>query len=191
MKIFNYIILLIFKFLAIIKFNYLFFNILFNNFISLNYYLLMKIMFGEVICKFYNMSYWLIKTEPDAFSWEKFVSQGRSVWDGVRNFQARNNLKAMQMGDLALFYHSNQGKEIVGIAKVVKEHYPDPTIPEDPRWVVVEFEPVQALDIPVTLVQLKADERFASLALFKQSRLSVVPINGDEFGAIVDLGTKK
>ncbi len=137
------------------------------------------------------MNYWLIKTEPDAYSWEKFVAQGRSVWDGVRNFQARNNLKAMQMDDLALFYHSNQGKEIVGIAKVVKEHYPDPTIPEDPRWVVVEFEPVQALDIAVTLVQLKADERFANLALFKQSRLSVVPINGDEFGAIVDLGTKK
>lgn len=137
------------------------------------------------------MNYWLIKTEPDAYSWGKFVSQGRSVWDGVRNFQARNNLKAMQIGDLALFYHSNQGKEIVGIAKVVKEHYPDPTIPEDPRWVVVEFEPVQALDFPVTLVQLKSDERFANLALFKQSRLSVVPINEDEFGAIVDLSMKK
>lgn len=138
--------------------------------------------------KLLYMNYWLIKTEPDAYSWEKFVSQGRCVWDGVRNFQARNNLKAMQIGDLALFYHSNIGKEIVGIAKVVKENYPDPTIPEDPRWVVVEFEPVQAFDIPVSLKILKNDDQFSDLALFKQSRLSIVPIKENEFNAIVRLG---
>jgi predicted RNA-binding protein with PUA-like domain len=133
------------------------------------------------------MNYWIIKTEPSAYSWDKFVAEGKSMWDGVRNYQARNNMMAMKEGDLVLFYHSNEGKEIVGMAKVTKEHYPDPTT-DDPRWVVVEFEPVQQFKKPVTLAMLKADERFANVSLVRQGRLSVLPIKREEFDLILGLG---
>ena len=133
------------------------------------------------------MHYWIIKTEPSTYSWDKFVAEGKSMWDGVRNYQARNNMMAMKLGDLVLFYHSNEGKEIVGMAKVTKEHYPDPTT-DDPRWVVVEFEPVQQFKKPVTLVMLKADERFAHVSLVRQGRLSVLPIKREEFDLILGLG---
>jgi predicted RNA-binding protein with PUA-like domain len=133
------------------------------------------------------MHYWIIKTEPSTYSWDKFVAEGKSMWEGVRNYQARNNMMAMKLGDLVLFYHSNEGKEIVGMAKVTKEHYPDPTT-DDPRWVVVEFEPVQQFKKPVTLAMLKADERFAHVSLVRQGRLSVLPIKREEFDLILGLG---
>jgi predicted RNA-binding protein with PUA-like domain len=132
------------------------------------------------------MNYWLIKSEPDTYSWDDFVKEGQSMWDGVRNHTARLNMMAMKEGDLALFYHSNEGKEIVGLAKVVKEHYPDPTA-EDPRWVVVNFVPVEKFPKPVTLKQIKADKRFEDMALVRLSRLSVGPVKPLEFGFIMQL----
>ncbi|MEY4382967.1 MAG: hypothetical protein RI995_509 [Bacteroidota bacterium] len=132
------------------------------------------------------MNYWLIKSEPFKYSWDHFVKEGKSVWDGVRNYQARNNMKAMKVGDWAFFYHSNEGMEVVGIAEVVKEYYQDPTT-EDERWVVVEFKPVQKLPKTVSLKQMKADSRLQSLALIKQSRLSVTPVTKAEFDIILSL----
>ncbi|GAB2772301.1 EVE domain-containing protein [Rhabdobacter roseus] len=132
------------------------------------------------------MNYWIVKSEPFKYSWEHFVSQKRAVWDGVRNYQARNNLMAMRENDLVLFYHSNEGKEVVGLAKVVREHYPDPTT-DDTRWVVVDLEPVERLPKPVGLAQLKADERLRDMALIRQSRLSVLPLRHEEFDLIVGL----
>lgn len=132
------------------------------------------------------MQYWLVKSEPFKYSWETFVSEGRGVWDGVRNYGARNNLKAMSTGDLVLFYHSTQGLAVVGLARVVREHYPDPGT-DDSRWVAVDLEPVEALPKPVTLARLKADVRLQNLALLRQSRLSVVPILPHEFDFIVGL----
>ncbi len=132
------------------------------------------------------MNYWLIKSEPFKYSWEHFVKEGKSVWDGVRNYQARNNLKEMKIGDWAFFYHSNEGLEVVGIAEVVKEFYQDPTT-EDERWVVVEFKPIQKLTNTVTLKQMKADPRLENLALIKQSRLSVTPVTKPEFDIILSL----
>jgi predicted RNA-binding protein with PUA-like domain len=133
------------------------------------------------------MNYWLVKSEPFKYSWDDFVRQEVGTWDGVRNYQARNNLMAMAQGDLVLFYHSNEGKEVVGIAKVVREHYPDPTT-EDPRWVVVDLTPVKKLPKTVTLQQMKADERLQQLALIRQSRLSVTPVSAAEFDTILGLG---
>jgi len=133
------------------------------------------------------MNYWLIKSEPFKYSWDHFVKEGISVWDGVRNYQARNNLKAMKIGDWAFFYHSNEGMEVVGIAEVVKEYYQDPTT-TDERWVVVEFKPVKKLEKTVTLKQMKADSRLENLALIKQSRLSVTPVTKAEFDIILSLG---
>ncbi|WP_420152451.1 EVE domain-containing protein [Siphonobacter sp.] len=133
------------------------------------------------------MNFWLVKSEPFKYSWNDFVKEKRGVWDGVRNFQARNNLKAMAVGDLVLFYHSNEGKEIVGIAKVVREAYPDPTT-EDDRWVVVDLEPVEKLPQSVTLETIKADTRLQNIALIRQSRLSVSPVRPEEFDIIVGLG---
>ncbi|PQA61069.1 EVE domain-containing protein [Siphonobacter curvatus] len=133
------------------------------------------------------MNFWLVKSEPFKYSWNDFVKEKRGVWDGVRNFQARNNLKAMAVGDLVLFYHSNEGKEIVGIAKVVREAYPDPTT-EDDRWVVVDLEPVEKLPKSVTLETIKADTRLQNIALIRQSRLSVSPVRPEEFDIIVGLG---
>ncbi|MFM2284856.1 MAG: hypothetical protein RLZZ543_353 [Bacteroidota bacterium] len=134
------------------------------------------------------MNYWLVKSEPVKYAWEKFVKDKQTFWDGVRNYQARNNLQAMKKGDLVLFYHSNEGMCVVGIAKVVKEHYPDPTI-DDPRWVVVDLAPVEALKNPVTLEQIKADEQLANIGLIRQSRLSVMPLTNAEFDRILALGS--
>ncbi|MEA5141517.1 EVE domain-containing protein [Arcicella rigui] len=132
------------------------------------------------------MNYWLVKSEPFKYSWDDFVKQGTGVWDGVRNYQARNNLKAMKVGDLVLFYHSNEGMEVVGIAKVVKEAYQDPTT-DDTKWVVVDLVPVEKLPKTVTLKQMKADERLQDLSLIKQSRLSVTAIKAEEFDIILGL----
>ena len=137
------------------------------------------------------LNYWLVKSEPDTYGWTNFIEQGRAVWDGVRNYQARNNLKSMQLGDQVLFYHSVTKPGVVGLASVVREHYPDPTIPDDPRWVAIELEPVMAMDRPVTLAQIKAEPLLASISLIKQSRLSVMPIRVDEFELILHLGQNR
>jgi predicted RNA-binding protein with PUA-like domain len=134
------------------------------------------------------MQYWLVKSEPFKYSWEKFNQDGRTFWDGVRNYQARNNLKAMKEGDLVMFYHSNEGKAVVGIAKVVKEFYQDPTT-DDANWVVVDLSPVEALKTPVTLERIKADERLKDISLVRQGRLSVTGLKPEEFDRIVELGS--
>lgn len=135
------------------------------------------------------MHYWLVKSEPDHYGWHHFTEQGRAVWDGVRNYQARNNLKAMQPGDQVLFYHSVTKPAVVGVATVVRAAYPDPTVREEPnRWVVVELEPTLALAQPVPLARLKAEPLLQHLALLRQSRLSVMPIRPDEFDLIVAMG---
>lgn len=136
------------------------------------------------------MNYWLVKSEPFKYSWNQFVKDGRTYWDGVRNYQARNNLKAMKNGDRVLYYHSNEGLEVVGIARVVRESYQDPTI-EDDRWVVVDLEPVKALKSPVPLSDIKQEERLRNISLIKQSRLSVMPVTKDEFELIVKMGAGK
>ncbi|MDQ8053762.1 MAG: EVE domain-containing protein [Pedobacter sp.] len=133
------------------------------------------------------MNHWLVKSEPFKYSWEKFNQDGRTFWDGVRNFQARNNLREMRAGDLVLFYHSNEGKHIVGIAKVVKEAYQDPTT-SDPNWVVVDLAPVQALKNPVTLEQIKAEPTLKDISLVRQGRLSVMPLKAAEFDKILEMG---
>lgn len=134
------------------------------------------------------MNYWLVKSEPFKYSWEKFNQDGRTFWDGVRNYQARNNLKAMKEGDLVLFYHSNEGKNVVGVAKVVKESYQDPTT-SDPNWVVVDLVPVQSLPNPVTLAQIKAEESLKDISLIRQGRLSVMPLKATEFDKILEMGS--
>lgn len=134
------------------------------------------------------MKHWLVKSEPFKYSWEKFNKDGRTFWDGVRNYQARNNLREMKEGDLVLWYHSNEGKNVVGIAKVVKESYQDPTT-DDKNWVVVDLVPVQALDKPVTLEQIKAEESLKDISLVKQGRLSVMPLKATEFDKILEMGS--
>ena len=136
------------------------------------------------------MNYWLIKSEPFKYSWDQFEKDKETFWDGVRNYQARNNLKAMKKGDFVFWYHSNEGMEIVGIAKVVKEAYQDPTT-EDPAWVVVNFKPVKKLKSPVSLVIIKADKRFSNMALIKSSRLSVQPVRSEEWEMVMDLSNQK
>jgi predicted RNA-binding protein with PUA-like domain len=134
------------------------------------------------------MNHWLVKSEPFKYSWTKFNKDKRTFWDGVRNYQARNNLKAMKEGDLVLFYHSNEGKNVVGIAKVVKEFYQDPTT-DDANWVVVDLAPVQALKNPVSLEQIKAEESLKDISLVKQGRLSVMPLKAEEFDKILEMGS--
>jgi predicted RNA-binding protein with PUA-like domain len=134
------------------------------------------------------MQYWLVKSEPHKYSWEKFNEDGCTFWDGVRNYQARNNLKLMKEGDLVLFYHSNEGKAVVGIAKVVKEYYQDPTT-TDPNWVVVDLSPVESLKQPVRLEQIKADAYLQNVGLVRQGRLSVMGLKAEEFDRIVELGS--
>lgn len=135
------------------------------------------------------MNYFLVKSEPFKYSWEQFNEDGQTFWDGVRNYQARNNLKAMKKGDLVLFYHSNEGKEVVGLAKVVKEFYQDPTT-DDERWVVVDLAPVETFKKPVTLEMVKADDFLQDVALVRQGRLSVMPLKVEEFDRIVALGNE-
>ena len=132
------------------------------------------------------MQYWLIKSEPFKYSWDKFVADKSTFWDGVRNYQARNNMRAMQVGDLCLYYHSNEGKEIVGIAEVIKEHYQDPTT-DDNKWVVVDVKPVRALKNNVTLAQMKSDARLEQMSLIRQMRLSVGPVTEDEFNIVMEM----
>lgn len=135
-------------------------------------------------------NYWLVKSEPDAFSWDQQVKNGVEPWTGVRNHSAKNNLKAMRLGDLAFFYHSNIGKEIVGIVKVAREAYPDPTA-ADGGWVCVDMQAVRALPEPVSLATIKSDPRFADLALVRLSRLSVAPVNAGHWVALCELGGVK
>ena len=126
------------------------------------------------------MRYWLLKSEPSAYSWDRLVKDGRTHWNGVRNFQAANNLKAMKTGDRAFFYHSGEGLAIVGIAEIVKEAYPDPTDKEG-RFVMVDVKPVAPVKTPVTLAAIKAEKKLADFALVRQSRLSVVPVSAEEW----------
>jgi len=134
------------------------------------------------------MNHWLVKSEPETYSWEKLNKDGRTVWDGVRNYMARNNLKAMKEGDPVLYYHSGDDKAVMGIAKVVKEFYQDPTT-EDPNWVAVDIAPVKPLKKPVTLGQIKSDELLKNTYLVRQGRLSVMPLKAEEFDRIVEFGS--
>ncbi len=132
------------------------------------------------------MNYWLVKSEPFKYSWEKFEQEGQTFWDGVRNYQARNNLRAMQVGDLVFFYHSNEGMEIVGIAEVIKTAYQDPTT-DDERWSVVDLKCKQKLKRPVRLTDIKNDEILKEMSLVKQSRLSVMPVTKEQFDRVLML----
>lgn len=134
------------------------------------------------------MNHWLVKSEPFKYSWDQFNKDGRTFWDGVRNYQARNNLREMKENDLVLFYHSNEGKHVVGIAKVVKEAYQDPTT-SDANWVVVDLVPVEALKNPVSLAQIKKEESLADVSLVRQGRLSVMPLKAEEFDKILEMGS--
>ena len=131
--------------------------------------------------------HWMVKSEPAAYSWEQFTSDKTAAWTGVRNFQARNNLRAMKVGDLVLFYHSVTGKEIVGIAKVAREAYPDATA-DEPGWDCVDLAPLKPLKQSVPLDKIKAAPALKGIPLLKQSRLSVMPLTAAEYGAIVKLG---
>ncbi|MFQ5415915.1 MAG: EVE domain-containing protein [Myxococcota bacterium] len=131
-------------------------------------------------------SYWLVKSEPDKYSWDDLVRDGSTYWDGVRNYEARNNLQAMRAGDRLLFYHSNEGKQIVGVAVVTKRAYPDPTTDDD-RWVVVDVAPLKALREPVSLARIKDDRALAKLPLVTRSRLSVMPIEKAAFDQLLKL----
>ena len=133
------------------------------------------------------MNYWLVKSEPFKYSWEQFLKDKRTFWDGVRNYQARNNLRAMKKDDTVLFYHSNEGLAVVGIAKVVKESYQDPTT-EDPQWVAVDLAPVETFKTSVTLGEMKQDERLQNIGLIRQAQLSVMPLTKEEFEVIVAKG---
>jgi len=130
---------------------------------------------------------WLVKSEPFKYSWDDLVRDGGTYWDGVRNYEARNNLQAMKRGDRLLYYHSNEGKEIVGIAKVTKSAYPDPTTDDD-RWVAVDVAPVKPLAEPVTLAQIKGDAALKKIQLVTHSRLSVMPIAKAAYDRILKLG---
>ena len=132
------------------------------------------------------MKYWLLKSEPDAWSWDNQVKEGASMWDGVRNYQARNNLKEMKKNDLCFFYHSVTERSIVGIVKVVKEYYPDPT-DKTGRFVVVDVKATKKLKNPVSLDQIKENSKLQDIALVKQSRLSVMPLKKTEWDIIVKM----
>jgi len=135
-------------------------------------------------------SFWIIKQEPSQYNWKQFEKDRETYWDGVRNYQARNNLKKMKKGDNLLFYHSVIGKEIVGIAEVTREAYPDPTT-DDERWVVVDLKPIKPFKVPVTLEEIKAHKELSEIALIKQARLSVMPITKKEFQVLLKLGRTK
>ncbi len=134
------------------------------------------------------MNYWLMKSEPSVYSWTDLERDKKATWDGVRNFQARNNLKAMKKDDLAFLYHSNEDKAIIGIVKIVKENYPDP---KDKNWIVVDIAPVEKLKSSISLAQIKADKRLGEMVLVRSSRLSVQPVRKEEFDMIIKLSTGK
>lgn len=131
------------------------------------------------------MAYWLVKSEPFKYSWDQFVADKQTFWDGVRNYGARNNLKGMKKGDLVLFYHSNEGVEIVGIAKVIKEHYQDPTTEE--AWVVVDLKPVKKLKNAVPLAAIKSNQALANMDLVRLGRLSVQTVKEEEWLIIMEM----
>lgn len=133
------------------------------------------------------MNYWMVKSEPSKYSWEQFQKDKITHWDGVRNFAARNNLRAMKKGDHVFFYHSNEGLAIVGIAKVAKEAYQDPTT-DDPNWVVVDLKPFKSLPKPVTLKQIKAEQELSQMDLVRLSRLSVGAVKEQEYEKILKMG---
>ena len=139
------------------------------------------------------MAYWLLKTEPEDFSWDDQVKRGAKgeVWSGVRNFTARGNLKAMKKGDQAFFYHTGDQKQIVGVVEVMREHYPDPTAKKDEPWVVIDIRAVEPMPKPVTLAAIKADARFKDMALVKYGRLSVQPVTPEHWKAIRKMGGMK
>src|SRR6266404_944144 len=132
--------------------------------------------------------FWLVKQEPSAYSWSDFVAEGGTKWTGVRNYAARNNLRRMRKGDEVLFYHSGDEKAVVGVAKVTRAAYPDPTAPKDEDWSSVDLAPIRPLRRPVTLRQIKDQPRLKKIQLVRQSRLSVMPLAAREFHAIVDMG---
>ena len=137
-----------------------------------------------------NINHWLVKQEPEDYSWDDLVRDGQTQWTGVRNFQARNNLKQMAVGDKVFFYHSGKEKSVVGIAEVAKAAFPDPTA-DDPSWVAVDIKPVKRLPRPVTLADIKANKKLTGLLLVRQSRLSVTPLTKEEFETIVKMGSGK
>jgi predicted RNA-binding protein with PUA-like domain len=132
----------------------------------------------------------MVKQEPETYSWTDFVNDGRTDWTGVRNYQARNNLREMATGDRVLFYHSGKDKAVVGIAEVVKSAYPDPTA-DDPQWVAVDLKAVKPLNVPVQLAAIRYDKRLSGLPLIRQSQLSVMPLTKEEFETIVAMGNGK
>ena len=136
------------------------------------------------------MAYWLVKSEPFKYSWEELVKDKQTYWDGVRNYAARNNLRAMKKGDLVLYYHSNEGLEIVGIAKVVKEAYQDPTT-EDNAWVAVDLKPVKKLKKPVSLQQIKGEKRLQEMDLIRLGRLSVQTVKEEEWNLVMAMAGEK
>lgn len=136
------------------------------------------------------MAYWLVKSEPSSYSWEQLEKDKQTDWTGVRNYAARNHLKSMKKGDEVFFYHSNEGLNIVGIAKVVKEAYQDPTTDED-AWVVVDLKPVKKLKNPVSLEQMKKDKRLKDMALIRIGRLSVQPVTDEEWKVVLELSESK
>ncbi len=136
------------------------------------------------------MAHWLVKSEPDAYSWQQLVKDKETSWDGVRNYAARIHLKNMKKGDEVFYYHSNEGTDIVGIAKVSKEFYQDPTIDDD-RWVSVMLKPVKALKNPVTLAEIKANKKLQNMALVRIGRLSVQPVTDEEWDIILEMGGMK
>ena len=133
-------------------------------------------------------NHWMVKQEPETYSWDDFVRDGRTDWTGVRNYQARNNLREMKTGDRVLFYHSGKDKAVVGIAEVAKSAYPDPTS-QDPQWVAVDLKPVKAFTAPVPLPAIRYDKRLSGLPLIRQSQLSVMPLTKDEFDVLVGMGS--
>ncbi|HEV2208167.1 MAG TPA: EVE domain-containing protein [Verrucomicrobiae bacterium] len=133
------------------------------------------------------MQHWLVKQEPEDYSWTDFVKDGRTAWTGVRNFQARNNLRAMKRGDLVLYYHSGEAKEIVGIARVEKEAYPDATA-EEGNWVCLDLRPLKPLQTPVPLKTVKTHKGLKNMALARQPRLSVMPLTAKEFETVLEIG---
>jgi predicted RNA-binding protein with PUA-like domain len=135
-------------------------------------------------------SYWMVKQEPETYSWTDFVNDGRTDWSGVRNYQARNNLREMKNGDRVLFYHSGKDKAVVGLAEVVKSAYKDPTA-DDPQWVAVDLKPIKPFATPVLLAAIRYDKRLSQLPLIRQSQLSVMPLTKDEFDVILAMGNSK
>lgn len=136
------------------------------------------------------MNYWLVKSEPFKYSWEQFVKEGQTFWDGVRNYAARNHMRAMKKGDHVLFYHSNEGLEVVGIAKVVKEAYQDPTT-EETAWVAVDLKPYKKLKRAVSLQEMKKEKLLSAIPLIRIPRLSVMPLNELEFSKIIEMSERK